>query len=419
MRKVLLISFFWPPSGKATIHWPLYMAKYLKKYDWQTSVLTVKEDTFSEKDESLMKDVDSAMTIVRTRPNDPFALYRRFIGKKQNEPLVPSETISKKIDNWRYKFAIWIRMNLFVPDARIGWYLSAPKGGKKIIETEKPSVIITIGPPHSTHLIGMKLSKRYKIPHVPVLIDPWVDIAYYREFKRNIATVKLDNYFESSVLHHARAIIFVTKQTREHYILKYPDIENKSHVCYWGYNEESFKNVKKQPKNEETLLHAGNIFDFQNPPNLWKALHREILSGRKLRLKFAGTVSPVIRRAIQEAGLEPFSDFLGFLSYPDVVQEMMNADYLLVCATEPRHVPGKLFEYMRTGNRIIAFGDDNEEVAQLLRVTNSGKIFPYSYHCNDIFERLSQLTPNPEIAKQFSREKIAEELAQILSRSVS
>lgn len=415
---MLLVSYFWPPSGKATVHWPLYVTKYLCRYGWKISVLTVEEDTFSARDESLLQDVDPSIGVVRTKPYDPFQLYRRFMGKKPDEPLIASETISKEVTSWRQKLAIWIRMNLFVPDARVGWYFSAPRGGETILCKNRPSIIVTIGPPHSTHLVGLKLSKKYGIPLIPVLIDPWVDIAYYRGFKRSGVTRSIDRYLEKSVMEHAAAVVFVTKNTREDFCTKYQFLREKSFVCYWGYNEEYFADVRKQKSEEEILLHAGNIFDFQNPPHLWKAIKREIDKGRRLRLRFLGTVSPGIRKAIAEAGLESYTEYRGFVPYTQVVQETVNASYLLVCATEKRHVPGKLFEYMRTGNRILAFGDDNDEVAELLHLTGSGKLFPYSYHCSDIFEHLAGVSPNPQRAQQFSREQIAKEFAAIISNFI-
>ncbi len=419
MKQLLLVSYFWPPSGKATIHWPLFISKYLRNYNWDTSVLTVEEDTFSAKDESLLTVIDPTTYVVSTKPYDPFRIYRKFIGKREDEPLVASETISKKNKSLKHKIAVWIRMNLFVPDARVGWILSAPSGGKKIIAEKHPSVIVSIGPPHSSHLVAMRLSNRYKIPFIPVLIDPWVDIAYYRDFKRLSLTVRLDNFFEEKVLRTATHVIFVTNDTKDHYCRKYSFLSKKSSVCYWGYNEEYFSGVKKQPSDEIIILHAGNIFDFQNPSHLWGAIKQEIDNGKKICLRFVGTVSPGIRQAITNAGLKPFTTYVGFLPYPQVVQEMMNASYLLVCATERRHVPGKLFEYMRTGNRIIAFGDDNDEVQQLLNSTSSGIIFPYSYHCNDIFIKLQEITPLPQNALLYCRERIAQQVADIFEKIVT
>ena len=364
-----------------------------------------------------MDAVGKEITVVKTSANEPFDLYRKFLGKNSDTPLIASETISLNSTDWKHRLAIWIRMNLFVPDARIGWYFSAVNGGKGLIASQRPKAIVSIGPPHSSHLIGKKLSVKYGIPHIPVLIDPWVDIVYYKDFKRNPITLALDRHFERSTLKHARRIVFVTQSAREEYVKKYPWIEKKSHVLYWGYNEENFTNeiIPKRDNKQEVILHAGNIFDYQNPEGLWKNIRSEIDRGRNLRLRFVGTVSPGIKRSVAAAGLDAHTDFVGFLPYHEVVKEMLNASYLIVCATEKRHVPGKLFEYLRTGNRIIAFGDDNSEVGGILQQANAGILLPYNYQQNDMFEQLRSCFPNPSIAVQFSREQIAGQLSTILN----
>lgn len=416
MKKVLFISYFWPPSGKASLHWPLYIIKHLPRHGWQPSVLTVDEDSFSHTDESLLAEVDPSVRVIKTAANEPFSLYRSFLGKKDGKPLIASETISLSNTDWKHRIAIWIRMNLFVPDARVGWYFSAVGGGKRLIDSERPDVIVSIGPPHSAHLIGKRLSESFNIPHVPVLIDPWVDIVYYKDFKRNPLTVALDTHFERSTLKHSSHTIFVTNSSRDEYVKKYPWLVKKSSVLYWGYNEENFSGDPTVPvaSSPEVLLHAGNIFDYQNPAGLWTAVAAEIAGGRNMRIRFVGTVSPGIKQAIIDAGLEGYTDYAGFLPYHEVVKEMMQATYLLVCATEKRHVPGKLFEYLRTGNRIIAFGDDNEEVAGILGSANAGVLFPYHYTANDIIARVQKTAPDPAAAHRFSRETIAGQLAGIL-----
>ncbi|NUN70452.1 MAG: glycosyltransferase [Bacteroidetes bacterium] len=417
MKKVLVISYFWPPSGKASLHWPLYIIKHLPRHGWQPSVLTVDEDSFSHTDESLLAEIDPSLRVVKTAANEPFSLYRSFLGKKSDAPLIASETISLKNTDWRHRLAIWIRMNLFVPDARIGWMLSAVGGGSRMIMEDRPDVIISIGPPHSSHLIGKRLSRKFGIPHIPVLIDPWVDIVYYKEFKRNPLTLALDNRFERTTLRHAAHTVFVTNSARNEYLKKYPWLEQRSSVLYWGYNEENFTGpVTTTTHDTEVLLHAGNIFDYQNPAGLWSAVAKEIARGRRIRLRFAGTVSPGIKRAIADAGLTGHTDFIGFLPYQQAVQEMRNATYLLVCATEKRHVPGKLFEYLRTGNRIIAFGDDNEEVAEILKGADAGLLFPYHYDSDDILQRVQKVTPDPDAARRYSRGSIAGQLSLLLDR---
>lgn len=418
MKKVLFISYFWPPSGKASLHWPLFMIKHLSKLGWQPYILTIDKDTFSHNDESLNNEIDPKWKITKTAAHEPFSLYRKMLKKKSDAQLTASEAISRDDHSLRHRLAIWIRMNLFVPDARVGWYLSAVKGGKTLLTNTLVDAIVSIGPPHSSHLIGKRLSRLYNIPHIPVFIDPWVDIAYYKGFKRSAPTLALDTYFERSVLNNAKKVIFVTKSMQEEYVKKYPWLSLKSHVLYWGYNEENFDHVptRSEQHGEKIVLHAGNIFDYQNPPGLWSTIAREIKNGTRVRLRFVGTVSPGIKTAIADAGLTKFTDYVGFLPYPKVIEEMMNASFLLVCATEKRHVPGKLFEYLRAGKPIIAFGDNNKEVEDILREANAGKLFAYNDDCNDIFAQLESISPTQGSAGQFSREKIAGDLASILNQ---
>ncbi|MGB5894829.1 MAG: glycosyltransferase [Ignavibacteriaceae bacterium] len=416
MNKVLLITYYWPPSGKASLHWPLKIMKHLPKYGWQPSVLTVEEDTFSQQDETLLEDISPELKVIRTKSYEPFNIYKKFIGKKENDQLVASETISKSNRSLSHRISIWIRMNLFIPDARIGWYFPAVKAARKIIKQEKIDAIVSIGPPHSSHLIGKNISRKFNIPHFPVLIDPWVDIIYYKGFKRSKITLNIDNHLEKTVLQNAKAIVFVTETMKKDYVKKYNFIEGKSKVLYWGYNEEDFERIVviKEQKEEKILVHAGNIFSFQNPPNFWKQIKKEHESGNKIRIKFIGTVDPEIKKSISEEELNEITEYCGFLPYNEMLKSISEADFLLVCASEPRHVPGKLFEYLRTGNPIIAFGDNNEEVKQILENSNAGMMFNYDESGEEFFTNYKNLKAKPSYVVKFDRKRISEELSKIL-----
>ena len=261
----------------------------------------------------------------------------------------------------------------------------------------------------------MRLSKKFNIPHIPVFIDPWVDIIYYKNFKRSRPTLALDNYLEKRVLQNSKSAVFVTATMRDNYIKKYSFLNNKSHVLYWGYDEEDFKNINsKKPDGKEIIVHSGNIFDFQNTPEFWKHVKMEIDNGRKLRIKFIGTVSPGIKQTIENTGLNSYTEYLGFLPYNKMLEELNKASYLLVCATEPRHVPGKLFEYLRTGKPIIAFGNDNEEVKNILKETNSGMMFRYDQDAKEFFEKADSIKTDYSKIGAFNRKSITKELSNIL-----
>ncbi|HRI45468.1 MAG TPA: glycosyltransferase [Ignavibacteriaceae bacterium] len=417
-KKVLFVTYYWPPSGKASSHWPLQMIKYLPNSNWLPTVLTINDDSFSHKDESLSSQIDEKVEVFRTKVLEPFDLYRKFLGKEKDSPLIASETISLDNKDLKHRISIWIRMNLFVPDARIGWYPYAVKKGKEILEQNKFDAIVTIGPPHSTHLIGMKLSDKFNIPFFPVFIDPWVDIVYYKNFKRNPLTLLIDNYLEKKVIGKSSKTIFVTESMRDDYKNKYQLLSNKYEILHWGYSEDEFASIiKESVKEEKIILHAGNIFDYQNIVPFWEQVKAEISKGNKLKLKFIGTVSNLIKQSITDCGLDEHVEYMGFIPYSQVPQEMLNADYLLVCATEKRHLPGKLFEYLRTGNPIIAFGDDNTEIAAILEKSNAGMLFNYSDTGAEFFKKAYSFNTDFGYIKRFDRKYISAELGNLLNTS--
>lgn len=417
MKNVLFITYYWLPSGKASLHWPLKIIKHLPNFGWQPIVLTVSEDTFSHKDNNFADDLSPNLKIIRAKSYEPFNIYKKFTGKKSNDQLVASETISKSNKSFAHRFSIWLRMNLFIPDARVGWYFPAVKSGKTLLQREKIDIIVSVGPPHTTHLIGKKLSSKFDIPLVPVFIDPWVDIVYYQDFKRSKLTLAIDNKLEKSVMKNSKAIVFVTETMRKDYEQKYDFIRDKSYVLYWGYSEEEFKELEIPDKKDEekVIVHAGNIFSFQNPINFWKYLKAEIDSGQKIKLKFIGTVDPEIKESIQKTGLGNYTVYLGFLSYRKMLGEICNADYLLVCATEPRHVPGKLFEYLRSGKPIITFGNQNTEVKQILEDSNAGIMCSYKDSGEKFFRTYQTLKTDMNFVTKFERKNVAEALSKVLN----
>ncbi|MHC1738012.1 MAG: glycosyltransferase [Ignavibacteriaceae bacterium] len=413
--KVLFFTYYWPPSGKASLHLPLKIIKYFPEFGVEPVVVTIRDEGFSQKDDSFLREVSPELPVNKTKVLEPFGIYKKFLGKKEDEQLIPSETISKENKSLRHRISVWIRMNLFIPDARVGWYPFGVKEGKKLIKKYNPEAVITLGPPHSTHLIGLRLSRISGLPHIPVFIDPWVDIVYYSGFKRSALTLAIDNKLEKKVLRNSKAIMFVTETMKEDYIRKHPGIESKSHILYWGYSEDEFTGYEATADSEEEVItHAGNIFDYQNPVNFWKEIKTRITKGRKIKLRFIGTVSPLIRKEIIENGLSEITRFLGFLPYKEMLAELHRASYLLVCASEKRHLPGKLFEYLRVGKPIIAFGDDNREVSKILTEANAGRIYNYSDSASSFFEEANSFKTNQEVIKKYDRKFATSVFAKLL-----
>jgi len=424
MKRVLFITYFWPPSGKASLHWPLDIIRHLPKDEIEPIILTVEDESFTQKDESLLRKVDPEWKTLKSKALEPFNIYRKFIGKKKDEKLISSETISLDNKSLTHRISLWIRLNLFIPDARVGWNFTAIKTAKNYIRENQIDVIVSIGPPHSSHLIGLKLSKKFLIPHIPVLIDPWVDIVYYKNLNRSFITKMIDSHFEKIVLQNAEQVVFVNKSTEEDYEKKYSFLKGKSNVLYWGYDEEEFEclllnSIPKErdfEKKTKILVHAGNLFAYQNPKNFWKQIKIENDKGNKIVIRFVGSVDKVILEYLDSIGLKEKVQLMGFLPYQEMIREIMQADMLLVCSTEPRHVPGKLFEALRTGNPIIAFGSNNEEVKKIIKDASAGMMFRYDESGEEFLDQLVKIKPDLSFVKKYDRAEISKEFFDILNK---
>ncbi len=416
--KVLFLTYFWPPSGKASLQWPLSMIQHFPENGIDPVVITVENETFSQKDDSLSGYVSPDVRVIKTKTLEPFSVYKKFTGKKADAELIASETISKENKSLTHRLSVWIRMNLFIPDARVGWIPYAFKACEELLQQEKFDAIITNGPPHSVHIVGLRISKKYKIPHISVLIDPWTDIAYYRGIKRSRLTLAIDNYLEKKVLVNGALNIMVTKNLLHDLVHKYPALSSNSKVLYWGYEEAAFNNIQTNPEQsnigKKVFVHAGNIFDYQNPLPLWKSIKKKIDSGDQIEIKFMGTVGPAVKRSIEENGLSEITTYYGFLPYFDMLNLISSADFLLVCPTEKRHVPGKLFEYLRTGKMIVAYGEPNDEVQEIIKTSNAGMYFTPQDDFDVLFDEVNQHQTDLKYVKTFDRKSIAAEFSAML-----
>ncbi|MBT4249005.1 group 1 glycosyl transferase, partial [bacterium] len=196
MKNVLIISYYWPPSGGGGVQRVLKFCKYLPDYGWNPIVLTVKDGEFPAFDNSLLEDVND-IVCYKIKGFSLYSIFKKFSGKKN----VPTHQISPgNADNVIIRLARWIRFNLVIPDGRIGWYRGAIKAAKKIIHDNNIDMILTSGPPHSVHLIGNSLAKKTGIKWVTDFRDPWTDNFYYNENPRNFLITYLDNYLEKLVL---------------------------------------------------------------------------------------------------------------------------------------------------------------------------------------------------------------------------
>ena len=212
MKRVLVISYYFPPSGGPGVQRMLKFVKYLPDFGWQPTVLTVRADhaSYPDLDATLEAEIPASVEVVKTRSWDPYALYARLQGKSRTE-AVGVGFVKDEAEGWMQRLAKWMRANLFLPDARVGWVPFALHAAKRMMEQEPFDVVITSGPPHSTHLVGRALKRRFGCRWVVDMRDPWTDISYYKELPHTPPALRMDAALERSVLSRADAVISVSE----------------------------------------------------------------------------------------------------------------------------------------------------------------------------------------------------------------
>ena len=281
MKKVLIITYYWPPSGGPGVQRVLKFCKYLPKYGWQPVILTVKDGEYPARDETLL----SESIDMETHLSDAFSFYSIFNWITGNNSI-PTHQLSKSKDDTLFtKFARWIRYNLVIPDGRIGWYSGAVKKGKELLENQSFDLIFSSGPPHSVHLIGRKLAKVSHVKWVADFRDPWTDGFYYLENPRNNLTTWIDGLLEKKVLRDCDGLITVSPGFESLLNSRLP-IKFKSTVIYNGFDQDDFPKGRLERKNIDQIVisHTGSLSKSQNPFGLFESIksHNESNKGLKI-----------------------------------------------------------------------------------------------------------------------------------------
>ena len=211
MKKVLIISYYWPPSGGAGVQRWLKFVKYLPQFGIQPHVYTPSNPEAPAQDESLQKDIPSEAVIVQQPIFEPYSFYKKFTGKKGN---INAGFLSEDKDSrqkFTEKMSIWVRGNLFIPDARVMWVKPSIKFLTKYIKENEIEVVISSGPPHSMHLIAMELKRKLNIKWIADFRDPWTNIDFYKDLMLTNWADKKHHRLEKEVLQKADEIITIGK----------------------------------------------------------------------------------------------------------------------------------------------------------------------------------------------------------------
>jgi len=383
LKRVLIITYYWPPSGGSGVQRWLKFVKYLPEFDWQPVVYTPSNPDFALKDESLLKDIPEEAEIIKRPIWEPYSVYRNLLGKdkKQDTSAGVVKSESGGITN---KLANWLRGNLFVPDPRVFWRKPSVKYLKNYLSKYPVDIIVSTGTPHSMHLIALDLKKHFpNIPWVADFRDPWSELDMLKSYHIHPFIFKKYKRLESEVLKQCDVCLTTSNVWAK-------DFERlgakRTAVITNGYDEDDF-NYKVEPYKDFVIAHFGLFNHLRNPIVLWEALNElcaenELLSS-KLKIHLGGTIDPENLKAIKKFKfLKDKIVVFPYLSHEEVIKEYMKSSLLLLLLfnsdSGKGNIPGKLFEYIASTKPILAFGPDYGDSAEIVDSFNKSKYFNYN-----------------------------------------
>lgn len=389
MKKVLLLSYYWPPSGGPGVQRAVKLAKYLPEHGLEPVVVTVHPDkaSYPLTDQSLNQEVPPQARVVRTGSFEPLALYR-ILGGKKGLPK-PGFAGAEK-PGLTEKLMRLIRGNFMIPDARKGWNSYALRACRKLITQEEFTAIITTSPPHSTQLAGFALQQEFGLPWIADLRDPWTDIYYNKELYRGKHAKRKDKRLECLVLENADAIVTVSNSLKSLFASKSDKIDpDKIHVIPNGYDPDDFVSSAYQSRENDagssfTIGYTGTLSEAYPVTAFIEAVQlflREYPDA-DLRIRFTGQISQEVMQQFSLSGLGDRFTYDGYLSHVEAVRSMQASNVLLLVIPDVAHnsgiLTGKLFEYLASHRPVLGFGPTNGDAAAIIRECQSGRMFDYT-----------------------------------------
>lgn len=385
MKKVLIISYYWPPSGGIAVQRCLKFAKYLPEYGWDPTVYAPENAQYPVFDPSTLEELPEGLKVIKKPIIELFGLYKKLSGKTKSDGVSgnPLQVRSSKY-NLIDEFAIWFRGNFFIPDARALWVRPSVKFLTEYLKKNPVDAIFSDGPPHTNTRIACKVSENTGIPWLADFQDPWTQVDYYSLLKLTKWADRRHRQMEQEAFRVAKKMTIASPSWKT-------DIESigakNVNVIYWGYDEYDFRNAPpKGSQNDEFIVsHAGQLGFDRNPDGFLKALaellgENPVFAG-KVKIKLAGSVDYSVKKGIKELGLEHLTSYLGNIKREDAIKLTLNSQLLLLPLNKAPNakgrIPGKLFEYLRSDVPIICFGPADSDVGNILQETSHGMSFLY------------------------------------------
>lgn len=432
MKRVLIITYYWPPSGGSGVQRWLKMSKYLPENGWQPVIYTAENAEYPVEDSSLEKDVCPEAEVIRRPIVEPYNFYKKFLGLKKEQKVKTGfidETGKQK--GWKERLSVWIRGNFFIPDARCWWVKPSVRFLRKYLKDHPVDAVISTGPPHSMHLIAMKLKESLGLPWIADFRDPWTEIDYYNELHLTKRSDRKHHRLEHAVLTKADKVVTVAPDGAQR--LERLGARNVATI-YNGFDRDDDATMAVTPPDQFIITYLGVLSKIQSPDNLWQALGELIKEyedfSRQLKIKMIGQIDKAATNAIQAYGLGNHVMFTPYIPHNQVAEVHRSSTLLLLLLmpdNEPRAkglLTGKLFEYLASGRPILCIGPEDGDAANILNETLTGTTVSFGNKEKiktvilDYYQRYKEndLPDNDTTSiEKYSRKALTKEYAVLLS----
>ncbi|MFK7934378.1 MAG: glycosyltransferase [Saprospiraceae bacterium] len=428
-KKVLLISYYWPPAGGIALLRALKTAKYLRDYGWEPIIFTAKDAHYPSLDPTSERDIPADLTVLKQKIWEPYHIYKFITGKKKDANVNNVFYVQEDAQKWTHRLSVWIRSNFFIPDARSLWVRPAVKFLTQYLEENPVDAIWSTGPPHTNNRIATLLRKRFDLPWIADFQDPWTQVDYYQMLSLTKWGAAKHERMEQEVFQHADICTIVSDTWKQ-------DLQEigakRVEVLPLGFDRDDFKNLNQQVKNEFTFTHLGMMGYDRNPQVLFEVLRdlKDVILDfdKHLKIRLIGMVDPRVNAAIEANNLTENVEFIGSIPRDQALQKMLNSPILLLLLNQQDNakgrIPGKLFEYLYSRRPIFTLGPTDSDVAKILTETGGGMKCDYADYDGIKQEvlRLYQLFLEQQISAaidskidKYDVQLVTQEIAKILN----
>jgi len=384
MKPVLIITYYWPPSGGSGVQRWLKFAKYLPEFGYNPIILTVNPDqaSYPVLDESLIDEIPDSIKVFKTKTFEVFNLYKKSLGKGQ---YPHSSFVNEPKPSVSQKLARFIRGNFFIPDSRIGWKKYAVRKAKELILKYDIKHIVTTGPPHSAHLIGLALKQKMNVKWIADFRDPWTDIFFYDQFYHTGFAKRRDATLERNVLEATDSVVIVSQALKDLLLEKSDRVApEKIHVIPNGFDETDFSLPSNTPEDEFVITFTGSLANEANKMDVFaKVLAESMKEYPKIpvKFKFVGNIAQNIKDLFRKNDIEHIIDIIPYSPHKVAVQYLLNstACFSVIKRTEKNKgiLSGKIFDYLGSQKPIICIGPEDGNVAEILSECHAGRVLDY------------------------------------------